>query len=138
MGQFNTIPPNPFPPTSEKVGDAVKIEKDIASIKEDITSLENDVDSLRSGLTNLLKYVDITVTDTITLTANIPAYRDYPQTGIPDGSALIGVRLLSATGDALDGNVGAYLGAFNFIHLLSTINKSFTSITFRIYFYGGT
>lgn len=102
------------------------------------TTIDGELAELRSGLTNLLKYVDITVTDTITLTANIAAYRDYPQTGIPDGSALIGVRLLSATGDALDGNVGAYLGAFNFIHLLSTINKSFTSITFRIYFYGGS
>lgn len=104
----------------------------------DEVKITGELSSLKSGLTNLLKYVDITVTDTITLTANIASYRDYPKTGIPDGAALIGVRLLSTTGDALDGNVGAYLGALNFIHLLSTINKSFTSITFRIYFYGGS
>lgn len=52
MGQFNTIPPNPFPPSSEKMGDAVEIERDIASIKDDITSIENDVNDLNGNKAN--------------------------------------------------------------------------------------
>ena len=100
--------------------------------------VQEAVDELKSGLTNLLKFVDITVTDTISLTANTVKYLAYPQTGITDGSTIIGVRLLSATGGILDGNVGAYLGAYDFIHLISVVNKSFTSITFRIYYYGGS
>ena len=42
MGQFNTIPPNPFPPSSEKVGDAVEIEKDIASLETDVENLNDN------------------------------------------------------------------------------------------------
>lgn len=78
MRQFNTIPPNPFPPSSEKVGDAVEIEKDIVSIKEDITSL-------KSGLIKSL-----TTTTTIT-TGSDGTGNSTPIATLHPGKTILGV-----------------------------------------------
>lgn len=101
----------------------------------DKSSCVGAINEVNEGLTNLIKYVDVTITDTITLTANVPKYLSY--TASVEISKIIGVRLISATGDSsLDGTVGAYLGAYNFIHLLATSNKNFTSITARLFYLG--
>lgn len=98
-------------------------------------NVQSAVDELKSGITNLIKYVDVTITDTITLTAGTPKYLSY--TASVEGTKIIGVKILSATGGSmLDGNVGAYVAANNFIHLLSTANKSFTSVTVRLFYLG--